>query len=90
MDFVPGTEIAKPVVQLVGEDGNAFSIVGRARKALRRAGVPLSVVEEYSTKAMSGDYNVLLATTMEYTTENEDESLCPDCGESCCECEIED
>jgi hypothetical protein len=28
----------KPTVKLVGEDGNVFSILGRVKQALRRAG----------------------------------------------------
>ena len=31
-------ESGKPVLSLIGEDGNAFVILGRASKALRRAG----------------------------------------------------
>ncbi len=29
--------LSKPTVKLVGEDGNAFSIMGRVKKALMRA-----------------------------------------------------
>jgi len=32
------TNIKKPKLKLVGEDGNAFSIISRTRTALRRAG----------------------------------------------------
>lgn len=28
----------KPTVKLIGEDGNAFSIMGHVKKALKRAG----------------------------------------------------
>jgi len=55
-------------VELVGQDGNAFAIMGTVTKAMRRAGVPASVVTEYMNEAMSGDYNHLLRVTMETVT----------------------
>jgi len=58
----------KPIVQLIGMDGNAYSILGRVAKALRKAGQG-NLVEEYMKKAQSGDYDNLLAVTMEYTDE---------------------
>jgi len=60
------TESGKPYLKLVGRDGNAFSILGFARRAARKAGWPAEKVAEYSEKAMSGDYNHLLGITMEY------------------------
>jgi hypothetical protein len=51
-------------VRLVGEDGNAFAILGRVTKAMRRAGVPKSETDLFFKEAMSGDYNRLLATCM--------------------------
>lgn len=64
-------------LQLVGQDGNAFSILGRAKRAVRVAGLDNSIWEEYQKEATSGDYNHLLATTMEFfdcgaEEENED------------------
>ena len=56
----------KPVVKLVGEDGNAFVIMGKVCKALKRAGFPQKVINEYQEKAMSGNYDNLLRVTMEY------------------------
>lgn len=53
-------------VQLVGEEGNAFTIMGRVAKAMRRAGLSKEQIEEYQAEAMAGDYNALLATTMKY------------------------
>lgn len=53
------------VVKLTGTDGNAFSVMGRVRTALRRGGRG-DLVDEFTKKAMSGDYNHLLATCMEY------------------------
>jgi hypothetical protein len=54
----------KPVVK--GPiDGNAFAIMGAVCKALRQAGQG-DKVKEYTDKATSGDYNHLLAVSMEY------------------------
>ena len=53
-------------VKLVGEDGNAFAIIGRVTKALRKGGAPDADVKEFQQQAMSGDYNVLLATCMKW------------------------
>ena len=52
-------------VTLSDEDGNAFVIMGRVRKALRRAGHE-DLIEEYTKEANSGDYDHLLQTTMKY------------------------
>lgn len=53
-------------VKLVGEDGNAFAILGRAARAARKAGVPTEAIEAFRKDATSGDYDHLLATVMEY------------------------
>lgn len=53
-------------VQLVGEDGNAFYIIGRVQNALRRGGVPAEEVSEFANEAMSGDFDHLLATCMKW------------------------
>ncbi|MCG3204310.1 MAG: hypothetical protein KCHDKBKB_01025 [Elusimicrobia bacterium] len=55
----------KPKCRLTGEDGNAFAILGRVAKAMRQAGQG-HLVKEMQTKAMSGDYNHLLSTVLEY------------------------
>ncbi len=59
-------------LKLVGEDGNAFSILGRAKNALKK-GNRMDLWDEYSKKAMSGDYNHLLCTTMDYFDCDEEE-----------------
>jgi len=53
-------------VKLVGEDGNAFSIIGRCSKAARRAGVPKEKIDDFRKEATSGDYNNVLCTAMKY------------------------
>ena len=55
-----------PEVKLVGEDGNAFAIMGKTVKALKRAGADKEYTDEYMSEAMSGDYDHLLGVTMKY------------------------
>ena len=52
-------------VRLIGEDGNAFHVLGKVRAALRRAGESREFIEAFTKEATSGDYNHLLATVME-------------------------
>lgn len=49
-------------VQLSGQDGNAFAIMGAVSTALRRAGVPKEEIDQYMDESMSGDYDHLLRT----------------------------
>ncbi|AYP70072.1 hypothetical protein I5G62_gp87 [Mycobacterium phage CRB2] len=49
-------------VELVGQDGNALSIIGRVSAALRRAGVGSEEIAEFTSEAMSGDYDNVIAT----------------------------
>jgi hypothetical protein len=56
----------KLTVKLIGQDGNAFSIMGMVKQALRRAGADKEYIDKYLSEAMSGDYNHLLVVSMEY------------------------
>lgn len=51
-------------VPLVGEDGNAFAILGRVKRIMRRAGLPDSEWEAFHAEATSGNYDNLLVTVM--------------------------
>lgn len=51
-------------VQLVGQDGNAYAIMGAVSSALRRHGVEKEEIDIYTAESMSGDYNHLLQTAM--------------------------
>jgi hypothetical protein len=53
-------------VQLIGENGNAFNIIGKVRKEMKRNGVPNDEIDLFINEAMSGDYNNLLRTCMKY------------------------
>jgi hypothetical protein len=53
-------------VQLTGQDGNAFLILGKVIKALKRAGVSTEEIAAFKKESMAGDYDHLLATTMRW------------------------
>lgn len=53
------------VVQLSGEDGNSFAILGRINRALRAAG-HADAVGSFTAEATAGDYSHLLATAMRW------------------------
>lgn len=58
--------ITDVTVRLIGENGNAFNILGKVRAALRQAGYDNEFIEEFGRKATSGDYNHLLVVVSEY------------------------
>ena len=53
-------------VQLTGNDGNAYAILGNCQKAARQAGLTKDQIDEFVNEAMSGDYDHLLQTCMKY------------------------
>lgn len=55
-------------VEIIGQDGNAFSIIGKVKQALREAEVPREEITKFATEAMSGDYDHLLQTVMKWVT----------------------
>ena len=57
-------------VQLSGNDGNAFAVMGAVAKALRRNKVPADEIKQYQTESMSGDYDNLLRVAMAWVTVN--------------------
>lgn len=82
-------------IRLVGEDGNAYSIIARASRALRSAGATKVDVDAYVAEATSGDYNNLLITTMTWVScDEDDDERCDFCGylldSGACECDEEE
>ena len=53
-------------VKLIGEDGNAFAIIGKVSKALRREGYNDISKEYVSAATNSKSYDDLLCVTMSY------------------------
>lgn len=62
------TAIQRPLpvgVRLVGEDGNAFNVIGLISRRMREEGYG-DLVAEFRAEAMAGDYGHLLATAMDW------------------------
>jgi hypothetical protein len=54
-------------VQLTGNNGNAFNILGAVTGAMRESGeVPEAEILEFFKEATDGDYDHLLRTCMEW------------------------
>ena len=53
-------------VELVGQNGNAFNILGICLRAMRRAGLSKEEQDAFQAEATSGNYDHLLATCMEW------------------------
>ena len=90
-------------VELINQDGNAFSILGRVSKALRAAKVSREEIDLFMKDAMSGNYNHLLCVVMNWVnvgdpydeddeSDEEDSDECFYCGEigENCTCDEDD
>jgi len=53
-------------VQLTGEDGNAYNILGTVSRALRQAGVSQAERDAFMQEATAGSYNHLLQVVMQW------------------------
>ena len=49
-------------VKLIDQDGNAFAILGRVTRELRRASIPRAEIDAFTGEAMAGNYDHLLQT----------------------------
>lgn len=56
----------KPKVKLVGNDGNAFAILGRCTAAAKSAGWTTEQIFAFKKEATSGSYDNLLQTCCKY------------------------
>jgi hypothetical protein len=56
------------VVQLSGEDGNAFAILGHCQRAAKQANLPADTIAQFRDAATQGDYDHLLATCQSWFT----------------------
>jgi hypothetical protein len=56
----------KPKLKILGEDGNAFMIIGKALKALRLSGHDKTEIAQFTKEATSGDYENLLKVCSKY------------------------
>ena len=53
-------EAERPTVKLIGEDGNAFAILGRVRTALSQSDYSREDISRFTKEATSGNYHHLL------------------------------
>jgi len=63
----------KVKMQLVGLDGNAYSVLGAFGREARRQGWTPEEIAAVRKEAMSGDYNHLLSTIMDNVEMPEEE-----------------
>lgn len=56
-------KMEKPKLELTGQDGNAFFILGKAQRVARQNNMDWDKIR---TEATSGDYDKLLQTMMKY------------------------
>ena len=59
----PPEEKKKPILKIIGRDGNAFSILGSAKIVAEKNNMDW---ESIRTEAMSGSYDNLLYVMMKY------------------------
>ena len=55
-------------VQLSGNDGNAYAILGAVTNALKKAGVEKAERDAFYTEATADDYDHLLRTAMKWVS----------------------
>lgn len=55
----------KPKLKIIGTDGNAFALLGKAKRAATQAGWDKQRIDDLFEEAMNGDYDHLLATLTE-------------------------
>lgn len=55
-------------VQLTGNDGNGFMVLGLCQRAAKKAGLSEKEISAFMTEAQAGDYSHLLNTAMIWFT----------------------
>ena len=73
-------------MQLVGMDGNAFSILGGFSRAARSQGWTQPQVKSVLDEATSKDYDHLLSTIASHVDDSDDEYYCSICDNPACTC----
>ena len=64
-------EYGKGTCKLVGEDGNAFAIIGRVRKSLVDKGWPKEKISLVQDEMMSSDYDHLIRAAFQVCNDEE-------------------
>ena len=73
IDEINGDFNKKVTMNLVGMDGNAFSLMGQFSLKARRQGWTKEEIDYVLDQCKSGDYNNLLCVLIRYTQENEED-----------------
>jgi len=73
-------------IPLVGEDGNAFSILGRVQRIMRQNDLA-GEFTVFQSEATAGDYNHLLRTVMAWFSVDEDSEEDEDNSDTCGWCD---
>jgi len=60
-------------VSLIGKDGNAFAILSRVAKALRKHGIENDELAKFYKEAMSSDYENLLRVVLAWVVVEEED-----------------
>lgn len=55
----------KKKYSLIGIDGNAFSVMGYVRSAMKKEGKSQDEINKYIEDAKSGDYNNILSASLD-------------------------
>lgn len=58
--------MSKPVVKLIGENGNIFNLIGLAGRALKSSGQADKAIEMRSRVMKCGSYDEAIQTILEY------------------------
>jgi hypothetical protein len=58
-------------MDLEGQDGNAFVIMGAVSKRLKMAGATKEEISQYTMDSMSGDYENLIAVQSKWVSFND-------------------
>jgi hypothetical protein len=64
--LIVSTKYPEVKVRLVGEDGNAFAIIGRVQKAMRKAGVSEDDIDRFRAEAFTCNYDQLLQVCLKW------------------------
>lgn len=59
------TKTGRPVVRLVGQNGNAFNIMGLCHRAAEKAGWTKEQIDAVMAEMRAGNYDHLLGVAME-------------------------
>jgi len=57
---------SKPELRLIGLDGNAFAILGKAKRVAKEAGWDKEKIDKFLKEATAGNYDHLIQTCMRY------------------------